>query len=73
MAKKLLFTALLSDRDADRVLKSLPKETIKWTEEVETERLIAPEHSMGAGKRAGGQISLQLREAARARSQSNQV
>lgn len=71
MATKTLVTAVLTDRHAERLLKSLPKDTVFWTEKVDIERLMTPEHAMGAGKRAGGRIYLQLRDAARAASQSN--
>jgi len=73
MATKTFVAAVLSDRDADRLLKSLPKDTVKWTERVDVERLMSPEHATGMGKRAGGRIFLQMRDAEWARSQSDQV
>ncbi len=71
MAPTNFVTAILTDRQTKQLLKSLPEDTPMWTENVVIERLMSPEHAMGAGKRGGGRIFLQLREAARAQARSN--
>lgn len=70
MTTRILVTALLTERHAERLCKALQKDTTLWAEKVEVERLVYPEQAMAAGKRAGARISLQLLEAARLRSRS---
>ncbi len=55
-------TALVSEPQADRMLRQLPKRTLFVRQDVDTEQMALPERAMGFGKKAGAQIWQRLRQ-----------